>query len=70
MYEERHVVPSQGGWKVTRTGGQQRPALRHATPRAAVRRARAALQDEGGDLVIHGRDGEVHARITYPPRGA
>jgi len=69
MYEERHVTPSRGGWKVTPPGGQ-RTASRHATPREAVRRARGTMLDDGGELVIHGRDGEVHAKITYRPQAS
>ena len=69
MYEERHVIPGPTGeWNVARTGAR-RPASRHSTAREAIVRARGALLEDGGDLLIHGRDGEVHARVTYPPRG-
>jgi|1186.fasta_scaffold399607_1 hypothetical protein len=68
MYEERHVIPGAAGeWNVAPTGAR-RPISRHSTPREAIVRARGALLEDGGDLVIHGRDGEVHARVTYPPR--
>ena len=69
MYEERHVLPGPAGeWNVAPTGAR-RPASRHRTPREAVLGARRALLEEGGELLIHGRDGEVHARVTYPPPG-
>jgi hypothetical protein len=68
MHEERHVLPGPGGaWSVKATGAR-RPSSRHSTPGEAVRRARRTLQEDGGELLIHGRDGDVRARVTYPPR--
>jgi hypothetical protein len=68
VYQERHVVPAGADeWHVIPTGARH-PASRHSTPREAVARARRALAEDGGDLLIHGRDGEVHARVTYRPR--
>jgi len=67
MYEERHVVPNpDGGWDVLQPGGG-RPVSHHPTPRDAVRRWRAALSREGGELVIHDHDGHLQARVTYSP---
>jgi hypothetical protein len=68
MYDERHVSPGPAGeWNVALTGAR-RPASRHRTPHDAVVGARRALLEDGGELLIHGRDGEVHARVLYPPR--
>ena len=69
MYEERHVLPGPTGeWNVMAPGAG-RPTSQHPTPRDAVLRARRALLQDGGQVLIHGRDGEVRARVTYRPRG-
>ena len=68
MYDERHVVPNEdGGWDLLEPGGGK-PASHHATPRDAVRRARAALLHSGGELLIHDHNGGLQAKVKFRPR--
>ena len=65
MHDELHIVPNRGGdWNVM-PAGARRPLSQHPTPRDAIRRARRVLREDGGEVLVHGRDGEIHARVTY-----
>lgn len=64
----RHVLPSpNGGWDVKAPGAKR--ASSHAkTKAAAVRRAREIVHNAGGgEVIIHGRDGEVRTTSTIRP---
>ena len=74
---QRNVVPDpQGGWKVEKPGASRASA--HTNTQAeAIDRAREILHnDGGGELRIHGRDGQIRDSNTiapgndpYPPKG-
>ena len=67
VYEERHVVPSpDGGWDLLAEDAA-RVASHHATPREAVRQARAVLLDDegGGELLLHDSDGDIRAKVSF-----
>ncbi|WP_345418408.1 DUF2188 domain-containing protein [Actinomycetospora chlora] len=56
---DRHVQPSDGEWTVTVPGDEQVTA-RTATEVEAVERAVTIVSDHGGgEVVVHGEDGEV-----------
>lgn len=66
--KERHVVPNaDGGWEV-RAPGADRASAHTRTQDEAVDRAREILHNAGGgELVIHGRDGQIRDSDTVPP---
>lgn len=66
--EERHVVPDpSGGWDVTLPGAA-RASAHFDQQGEAVNRAREILQGAGGgELVVHGRDGQIREKDTVPP---
>ena len=74
MGAKYHVVPGLSGAWTVRKEGSVRARTVHMTQGAAVRAARAVLRREGGEVLIHGRDGMIRERDSYgadprPPRG-
>ena len=65
---ERHVVPnSDGGWDVKAPHGQ-RSSAHTDTQAEAIDRARAIVGNTGGgEIVIHGRDGQIRDSDTVAP---
>lgn len=73
MKKDMHVVPRNGEWAVRREGAQ-RDSSRHDTQSAAINAARQTAQQEGTEMFIHGRNGQIRERNTYgadpfPPKG-
>lgn len=74
--DDRHVVPDgEGGWKVERENAERASSL-HDTQRDAIDRAREIVDNAGGgEVSIHGRDGQIRDKRTigkpdpYPPAG-
>lgn len=64
----RHVTPHpDGGWQVTAPGAS-RPSARTPTQAEAIDRARDIIQNSGGgEVVIHGRNGQIRDSDTIPP---
>lgn len=74
--ERRHVVPgATGGWDVTKPGAS-RASAHTDTQAEAIGRARDIVTNAGGgEVVIHGRDGQIRDSDTvgggndpFPPR--
>ena len=64
---ERHVVPSDDGWRVVAPGADRASAVEN-TQAAAIDRAREILGNTGGgELVIHGRRGQIRDSDTVWP---
>ena len=69
-----HVVPSaEGGWNVKRGGGQ-RATSHHETKAEAVSSARETSRNQGTELKIHNKNGQIsgsdsHGNDPFPPRG-
>lgn len=65
---DRHVVPNEnGGWDVVRSGGQ-RASSHHDTQADAIDRGRQIVGNAGGgELNIHGRNGQIRAKDTIAP---
>jgi hypothetical protein len=64
----RHVVPDpNGGWRVVAPHAERASA--HADTQAeAYSRAREIVHNAGGgEVVIHGRDGQIRNSNTIPP---
>lgn len=69
----QHVVPHEDGWAVKSSGGQ-RPSSVHPTQQEAIERAQEIAQNQGTELLIHGRNGAIRERCSYgndpfPPPG-
>ncbi|WP_184205917.1 DUF2188 domain-containing protein [Prosthecobacter dejongeii] len=73
MPKNQHVVPSKDGWAV-RGAGNERLTSRHETQAQAIQAARQIAINQGSEMLIHGRNGQIRERNTYgpdecPPRG-
>lgn len=69
----QHVVPHDNGWAV-RGAGSQRATSVHQTQQQAIDAGRAISRNQGSELLIHGRNGQIRARDShgndpYPPKG-
>jgi hypothetical protein len=69
----QHVVPRNGRWAVV-GAGNSRATVIVDTQRAAIQIANPIAQNQGGDTVIHGRNGQIRERNSYghdpyPPKG-
>ncbi|MBL8564322.1 MAG: DUF2188 domain-containing protein [Hyphomicrobiaceae bacterium] len=69
----QHVVPHRDRWAVRPEGGS-RASSTHDTQREAIDRGRQVAQNQGTELLVHGRDGRIRARDSHgkdpnPPRG-
>lgn len=74
MSKAQNVVPArQGGWNIKKDGAQR--ATKHFNTKiAAVNAARKIARNQGAELVIHGRSGQIqqkdsHGNDPFPPRG-
>lgn len=74
---DRHVVPNaDGGWDV-KAGDAQRSSAHAGTQQQAIDRARQIVHNAGGgEVIIHGRDGQIRDKDTiapgndpFPPKG-
>lgn len=68
MSKTLHVIPKNGQWTVAREGGQLTRVF--STQREAIEDARVIAKGESsGQLVVHGRNGQIREHYTYgmPP---
>ena len=71
--KEHHVVPNSGGWDIKKSGGIR--SIKHFDRKAdAESMAREISKNQGSELVIHGRDGQIqrsdsHGNDPHPPKG-
>ncbi len=70
-----HVVPNKekGGWDIKQSGGQ-RSSGHFDTQREAIDRARQISQNQGTELYVHNRKGQIrekdsHGKDPFPPEG-
>lgn len=65
---ERHVVPNpEGGWDV-KAPGADRSSSHKPTQGEAIDRAREIVGNSGGgEIVIHGRNGQIRDSDTVSP---
>ena len=71
-----HIMPLVVGWKIVATNQARPLALTSTRDQAVALAMRMEFEDlEYGEVLIHGRDGEIRERITinrrdlFPPRG-
>ncbi|WP_283206990.1 DUF2188 domain-containing protein [Mesosutterella porci] len=69
----QHVVPRGNRWAVKGEGNSCATALTN-TKREAINRARKISRNQGTELVIHNRNGQIsqkdsHGHDPFPPKG-
>lgn len=70
--KNQHVVKHPNGWAV-RGAGSRKPTRVVPTQAEAIEIARQISQNQGSELLIHGRDGRIRSKDSYgndlsPPR--
>ncbi len=71
--KNQHVVPRNGQWAV-RGAGNSRDTGVFETQREAIDRGREISRNQGSELLIHGRNGQIrerdsHGADPFPPKG-
>lgn len=59
-----HVVQHGNQWATKREGGERASSV-HSTQAQAIEAARSMARQGEGELLIHGRDGQIRARDSY-----
>ena len=70
--KNQHVVPRDGEWAV-QGAGNSRATSKHDTQADAIAAAKQIAQNQGSEVVVHGRDGQIRSKDSYgndpnPPR--
>ena len=71
--KNQHVVPHVNGWAV-KGAGNQRATEVFSTQTDAIRSARQIAQNQGSEMLVHGKNGQVREKSSYgsdpfPPKG-
>jgi hypothetical protein len=69
----QHVTPRGNLWTVTGAGNSRATAV-VSTQREAINIAKPIASNQSGDVIIHGRNGQIRERNSYgndpfPPKG-
>jgi len=65
MAKSHHVVPNKaGGWDV-KAGGAQRASVHADTKQAAVDAGRAISRNQGTELYIHNKNGQIGQKDSH-----
>lgn len=69
----QHIVPHPEGWAV-KSAGAERATKVASTQQEAIKIGRKISQNQGSELFIHGKNGQIRERNTYgsdpyPPAG-
>ena len=62
MAKNQHIVPHKNGWAVKAEGANRASSI-HRTQSEAIERGREIAQNQGAELLIHGRDGRIRERV-------
>ena len=73
MVKNQHVTPCGGNWQVKSAGGGKATIIT-STQREAIQVARTIAKNQGSELFIHNRHGQIRERNSYgndpcPPKG-
>ena len=73
MGKNQHVVPKGNQWAVKGEGNQRNTAICN-TQKQAIDIARQISKNQGSELFIHNRQGQIrerdsHGNDPYPPKG-
>jgi len=71
--KNQHVVPHNGDWAVKGAGNEKATKVVE-TQREAIQIAREISKNQGSELLIHGRNGQIrekdsHGSDSHPPKG-
>lgn len=71
--QAQHVVPSERGWSVRRSGSARASSL-HETQQEAIDAGTVLARKQRTELYIHGPDGRIRERNSFgndshPPKG-
>ena len=71
--KNQHVVRHDEGWAV-KSAGSQRATSVHSTQAKAIEAAKSIAKNQGSEMLVHGRNGQIRERNTYgkdpfPPKG-
>src|ERR1700744_569892 len=61
---DRHVVPAEAGWHVEKDHAQRASAKTPTQAEAISRAVEIVAHDGGGQVIVHGNDGEVRENRT------
>lgn len=70
----QHVVKREDGWAVRREKAERDTAVL-GTQAEAIKEAKQIADNQGGEVLIHGRDGKIRDKDTHgkvdhhPPKG-
>lgn len=64
MGKNQHVVPHEGNWGV-RGAGNKKITEVSPTQAQAIDRARSIAKNQGSEVVIHGRNGQIRDKDSY-----
>ncbi|MCR8929738.1 DUF2188 domain-containing protein [Priestia megaterium] len=71
---DQHVTPRKdGGWQVKGAGNSKATSI-HDTQKEAIDAAKKIAKNQGQEVVIHGKNGQIRAKDSYgndpyPPKG-
>ena len=72
MGKDQHIVRHEEGWAVKGAGNERATAV-FRTQAEAIEAGKQIATNQGSDLVVHGRDGQIRSKDSYgrdplPPR--
>lgn len=73
MSKNQHIVPHGDQWAVKGAGNSRATSV-HPTQQGAIDAGRQIAQNQQGELLIHGRNGQIREKNSYgndpfPPKG-
>ena len=73
MAKNQHVTPRGGNWQV-KGAGSSRATIITSTQREAIQVAKTIAKNQGSEMFIHNRYGQIRERNSYgndpcPPKG-
>jgi uncharacterized protein YdaT len=64
MGKNQHVVPHNGAWGVKGSGNKKVTEV-SATQAQAIDRAKSIAKNQGSEVVIHGKNGQIRDKDSY-----
>ena len=62
--KNQHVVPRDGSWAVVGEGNSRATTIERTQERA-IEKAREIARNQGGEIFIHGRRGQIRERDSH-----